>query len=895
MTSTKKQKMMISRSIVDKVRNDLNPPGRFLEKDASGLWFEVGMRKALEKTSQALRDGAFPLRKQLSEDMSDPTFLAAVFDTNENGLADATTPATTSLCSDDKKGHRRLFSAPVFQLTPIDFDLPDSKRSKPSSPNYQEIEDLNLPFSQNSTGIHFPSPAMSLEHEFQIGSNDLIEPAISVKEQHRRNRSFGGYSVSGSNVPDMSIDNIFTLFLGPSNQQHNGQQQQQHHQHLHPDQHNTMPSESLPSNDVSELFRAPLTSPSREYLSHQGDSQQFFSALESSQIQDRNNGGQNVSSQSNFVGDMPLTHDNSVSQFLVGSAASYPLQQQQSHHSIGVDDPNAPQLFSAPALNWQSEILQRQEHLSQDHLEVTFDQNSMSIVDPLIDSQQGFLASTEPLFQDHLQVNDRQVGQNIVTADGFDAFASADVQGQQQLQQNYGVQNVDTQKHSVVDMTLAQDYSLTKRFVAPPASGDLDEENMNACIDQLFSTSTPSQIQLSSGAQNVSIQENMVLCSPQPSPSTQLIENAELYQPNITDLDSPVANFPQSFITPIPSQTVGQPKLQQRALSRPTLPSTVHTQFSNSYNENTLSGVKRHRRSNTIANGDCFSSHGCSTVMSDPSSHQREYNFDFSNTMNGTEEPLAVLTNDTQSIRVGQTADLLFHDFSQIEIPALPLQLPNSSSTKGRHRRLNTTGHLADVLLPQDWEFSLEKPAPLKTIHEEIPNILLTNEFGMMPRNEGTADSSTSGIEPHPTTSSREKSPSATSMKEFLDSIAPINATVSEPESTKSTLSSEDVCHAVAADSLDGEENMGEFFNVDDKNLIDDWHAEVENPGSNVQVWCYMHCSPMTFHEFSLTIFLRITLNQQESCTGDQNFLDCAALDLHSLGSFKFDSTELLS
>jgi len=79
-TSTKKQKMKISRSIVEAVRS-LEPPGRFLEKDqSSGKWFDIGDKKAVEKTSQALRDGAAGLRKQLSEDLSDPDFLSAVFD-----------------------------------------------------------------------------------------------------------------------------------------------------------------------------------------------------------------------------------------------------------------------------------------------------------------------------------------------------------------------------------------------------------------------------------------------------------------------------------------------------------------------------------------------------------------------------------------------------------------------------------------------------------------------------------------------------------------------------------------------------------------------------------------------------------------------------------------------
>jgi len=79
-TSTKRQKMTISRSIVEAVRN-LDPPGRFLEKDVNtGLWSDIGDKKAVEKTSQALRDGAASLRKLLSDDLNDPDVMGAVFD-----------------------------------------------------------------------------------------------------------------------------------------------------------------------------------------------------------------------------------------------------------------------------------------------------------------------------------------------------------------------------------------------------------------------------------------------------------------------------------------------------------------------------------------------------------------------------------------------------------------------------------------------------------------------------------------------------------------------------------------------------------------------------------------------------------------------------------------------
>mmetsp|Transcript_33991 Transcript_33991/g.62519 ORF Transcript_33991/g.62519 Transcript_33991/m.62519 type:complete len:366 (-) Transcript_33991:271-1368(-) len=108
LTSTKKQKMSISRSIVNKIHTELNPPGKFLEKKAeTGLWHEVANKRALEKTAQALRDGAAPLRKQLLEDMSDPAFLDALFDGDSSGKS------TLSQSTEHKsKKHRRTITAP---------------------------------------------------------------------------------------------------------------------------------------------------------------------------------------------------------------------------------------------------------------------------------------------------------------------------------------------------------------------------------------------------------------------------------------------------------------------------------------------------------------------------------------------------------------------------------------------------------------------------------------------------------------------------------------------------------------------------------------------------------------------------------------------------------------
>jgi hypothetical protein len=61
----KTEKLKISRSIVAAIREQ---KGRFLERDAKkGTWYDIGDKKAIEKTSQALREGQPKLRKKMVE------------------------------------------------------------------------------------------------------------------------------------------------------------------------------------------------------------------------------------------------------------------------------------------------------------------------------------------------------------------------------------------------------------------------------------------------------------------------------------------------------------------------------------------------------------------------------------------------------------------------------------------------------------------------------------------------------------------------------------------------------------------------------------------------------------------------------------------------------------
>uniref|UniRef100_A0A7S2YNI3 DUF6824 domain-containing protein n=1 Tax=Entomoneis paludosa TaxID=265537 RepID=A0A7S2YNI3_9STRA len=64
-TCLKTEKLKISRSIVAAIREQ---KGRFLEKDnKSNSWYDIGDKKAVEKTSQALREGQPKLRQKIVE------------------------------------------------------------------------------------------------------------------------------------------------------------------------------------------------------------------------------------------------------------------------------------------------------------------------------------------------------------------------------------------------------------------------------------------------------------------------------------------------------------------------------------------------------------------------------------------------------------------------------------------------------------------------------------------------------------------------------------------------------------------------------------------------------------------------------------------------------------
>lgn len=69
--SKRLDKPLVALEIIREWRSQ-DPPGRFLRADdKTGLWTDVGDKKAREKTSQALREKAPTIRKQEEEENKD--------------------------------------------------------------------------------------------------------------------------------------------------------------------------------------------------------------------------------------------------------------------------------------------------------------------------------------------------------------------------------------------------------------------------------------------------------------------------------------------------------------------------------------------------------------------------------------------------------------------------------------------------------------------------------------------------------------------------------------------------------------------------------------------------------------------------------------------------------
>lgn len=112
----KMEKMKISKSIVQAIRSQ-EPPGRFLEKDSkTGLWNDIGDKKAIEKTSQALREGQPDIRKNIEKLNANNLPIINVNNARANGVDSGVIPGPDMNSFAMSNNQRNAMIAPVTTM-----------------------------------------------------------------------------------------------------------------------------------------------------------------------------------------------------------------------------------------------------------------------------------------------------------------------------------------------------------------------------------------------------------------------------------------------------------------------------------------------------------------------------------------------------------------------------------------------------------------------------------------------------------------------------------------------------------------------------------------------------------------------------------------------------------
>ncbi|KAL7575927.1 hypothetical protein ACA910_000726 [Epithemia clementina (nom. ined.)] len=173
----KQQKGKFSRMIVEEIRAR-NPPGRFLKQDpVTKLWHDIGEKKALDKTRQALREGAPEIMKEISGDEE--------WSPNEDGS------------DEDNSRHspRPMISGEGTRLSPTSSVLlPSSTHSmsgnKPMFPSGFNSNDLDdgfgddiAPSSVCSAGF-VQSQQSSMQHPTRISNSGIGSDLLGQHSQH---------------------------------------------------------------------------------------------------------------------------------------------------------------------------------------------------------------------------------------------------------------------------------------------------------------------------------------------------------------------------------------------------------------------------------------------------------------------------------------------------------------------------------------------------------------------------------------------------------------------------------------------------------------------------------------------------------------------------------------
>lgn len=179
----KREKRLIAASIVQEVRN-LDPSGRFLAKDSrTGDWYDIGDLKARDKTSQALREGAPGIRREMDDERKKKTTNGVDDgDDEEEDEIDAVEPAVGTKQAESVASQQRFPQQQQQQQQ-------QSTQEQQQSPRKVTPEDYRgrVRFDKN-TDASSPPPSSSSSY-------------YQTTPKPRSNSGFGGWGSEGRGHP----------------------------------------------------------------------------------------------------------------------------------------------------------------------------------------------------------------------------------------------------------------------------------------------------------------------------------------------------------------------------------------------------------------------------------------------------------------------------------------------------------------------------------------------------------------------------------------------------------------------------------------------------------------------------------------------------------------------
>ncbi len=164
-TCLKTEKLKISRSIVAAIREQ---NGRFLEKDANDdTWYDIGDKKAIEKTSQALRENQPKLRQKIVE--------------MGGGVAG------TAAFMESQYGHPGIYNPEQVGLTPVSLDSTTRGSSAGNAMPQHSVQSYLPQEMRTMQSLQVMHPS----HQYHGDTNpDAMLSRLSISENPRGSSSF---------------------------------------------------------------------------------------------------------------------------------------------------------------------------------------------------------------------------------------------------------------------------------------------------------------------------------------------------------------------------------------------------------------------------------------------------------------------------------------------------------------------------------------------------------------------------------------------------------------------------------------------------------------------------------------------------------------------------------